>query len=54
MRIGENVWIGSGAIILPGVSIKNDVIIGAGSVVARDAAAGATVMGNAARISVKG
>jgi maltose O-acetyltransferase len=54
VHIGKNVWIGSGAIILPGVTIGDDAIIGAGSVVTRDVAAGATVMGNPARISVKG
>lgn len=47
--IGENVWIGGGAIILPGVRIGNDAIVGAGAVVTRDAAAGATVVGNPAR-----
>jgi maltose O-acetyltransferase len=50
VRIGENVWIGSGAIILPGVTIGADAIIGAGSVVTRDVPAGATVMGNPARM----
>ncbi|OYX87335.1 MAG: maltose acetyltransferase, partial [Azorhizobium sp. 32-67-21] len=33
--IGRNVWIGAGAIILPGVAIGDDAIIGAGSVVTR-------------------
>lgn len=47
--IGANVWIGGGAIILPGVTIGDDAIIGAGSVVTRDVPAGATVMGNPAR-----
>lgn len=47
--IGENVWIGGGAIILPGVTIGDDAVIGAGSVVTRDVAARATVMGNPAR-----
>jgi maltose O-acetyltransferase len=47
--IGANVWIGGGAIILPGVTIGDDAIIGAGSVVTRDVPAGATVMGNLAR-----
>ena len=50
VRIGGNVWIGSGAIILPGVTIGTDAIIGAGSVVTRDVPAGATVMGNPARV----
>lgn len=49
IRIGANVWIGGGAIIVPGVTIGSDAIIGAGSVVTRDVAAGATVMGNPAR-----
>lgn len=49
VRIGRNVWIGSGAIILPGISIGDDAIIGAGSVVTRDVPLGATVVGNPAR-----
>ncbi|CAN5409090.1 sugar O-acetyltransferase [soil metagenome] len=48
--IGENVWIGGGAIILPGVTIGDDAIIGAGSVVTRDVPAGATVVGNPGRV----
>jgi len=50
VRIGRNVWIGGGAILLPGVSIGDDALIGAGSVVTRDVPAGATVAGNPARI----
>lgn len=49
VRIGANAWIGGGAIILPGVTIGDDVIIGAGSVVTRDVASGSTVVGNPAR-----
>jgi maltose O-acetyltransferase len=48
--IGRNVWIGAGAIILPGVSIGEDAIVGAGSVVTRSVPAGATVVGNPARV----
>jgi maltose O-acetyltransferase len=47
--IGKNVWIGGGAIILPGVTIGDDAVIGAGSVVTRNVPAGATVVGNPAR-----
>ncbi|NEU11785.1 sugar O-acetyltransferase [Methylobacterium sp. BTF04] len=50
IRIGRNVWIGGGALILPGVSIGDHAIVGAGSVVTRDVAEGATVVGNPARL----
>lgn len=50
VRIGRNVWIGAGAIILPGVSIADDALIGAGSVVTRDVPSGVTTFGNPARI----
>lgn len=49
IKIGRNVWIGGGAILLPGVTVGDDAVIGAGSVVTRDVAPGATVMGNPAR-----
>lgn len=49
VKIGANVWIGGGAIVLPGVTIGDDAIIGAGSVVTRDVPAAATVAGNPAR-----
>ncbi len=48
--IGTNVWIGGGAIILPGVSVGDNALIGAGAVVTKDVPAGATVVGNPARI----
>jgi maltose O-acetyltransferase len=41
---------GAGAIILPGVTIGNDALVGAGSVVTRDVPAGATVVGDPARV----
>lgn len=50
IRIGRNVWIGGGATILPGVSIGDDALIGAGAVVTRDVPAGATAVGNPARV----
>jgi len=47
--LGKNVWIGAGAIILPGITVGDDAIIGAGSVVTRDVLPGVTVVGNPAR-----
>jgi maltose O-acetyltransferase len=49
VTIGKNVWIGGGAIILPGVSIGDDAIVGAGAVVTKNVAPGVTVVGNPAR-----
>ncbi|MFL9827756.1 sugar O-acetyltransferase [Rhodoplanes sp. SY1] len=48
--IGRNVWIGGAAVILPGVTIGDDAVIGAGSIVTRDVPEGATVAGNPARV----
>jgi len=48
--IGKNVWIGSGAIILPGVAIGNNAIIGAGSVVTKNVEANTTVVGIPAKV----
>jgi maltose O-acetyltransferase len=49
VRIGRNVWIGGGAIVLPGVSIGDDAVIGAGSVVTRNVPANVIASGNPAR-----
>ena len=49
VRIGANVWIGAGALLLPGVTVGDDAIIGAGAVVTRDVPDGVTVAGNPAR-----
>lgn len=48
--VGNDVWIGTRSIILPGVRIGNHVIIGAGSVVTKDVPDWAIVAGNPARI----
>lgn len=50
VKIGNDVWIGSGSIILPGITINNGAIIGAGSVVTRDVPQNAIVAGNPAKI----
>lgn len=44
--IGENVWIGAGAMIMPGVHIGENSVIGAGSVVVRDIPANVLAVGN--------
>jgi len=49
VSIGEEVWIGGGAILLPGVTVGNGAIVGAGAVVTRDVAPGQRVAGNPAR-----
>jgi maltose O-acetyltransferase len=51
VTIGQNVWIGGGAIILPGVTIGDDAVIGAGAVVTRDVPNGRTALGDPARCS---
>lgn len=50
VRVGRNVWIGGGAILLPGITVGDDAVIGAGAVVNRDVPAGAVVVGNPARV----
>ena len=48
--IGANVWIGAGALILPGVKIGADSVIGAGAVVTKDIPAGVVAVGNPCRV----
>ena len=47
--VGDDAWLGGGAIVLPGVTIGARVVVGAGSVVTRDVPADARVAGNPAR-----
>ncbi|HEX8469784.1 MAG TPA: sugar O-acetyltransferase [Brevundimonas sp.] len=50
IRIGNDVWLGGGAIVLAGVTIGDRAIIGAGAVVTKDVPADVVVAGNPARI----
>ncbi|KAJ2309551.1 hypothetical protein H4S02_009855, partial [Coemansia sp. RSA 2611] len=50
VKIGDGVWVGGGAVILPGVTIGDGVTIGAGSVVTKDVPDNVVVVGNPARI----
>jgi len=50
VRVGNNVWIGFGAIVLPGVKIGDNCIVGGGSVVTNDIEPNSIVAGNPARV----
>jgi maltose O-acetyltransferase len=50
ISIGDNVWIGGGAIICPGVTIGENSVIGAGSVVTKDIPANVVAAGNPCRV----
>jgi maltose O-acetyltransferase len=50
ISLGDNVWLGGGAIVLPGVTIGENTVVGAGAVVARDLPASVVAVGNPARI----
>lgn len=52
VKIGKNCWAGCQVVIVPGVTIGDNVRIGGGSVVTQDVPNGATVVGNPARIVV--
>ncbi|WP_030224704.1 sugar O-acetyltransferase [Streptomyces sp. NRRL WC-3626] len=49
ITIGDNVWLGGGAIICPGVTIGDNSVIGAGAVVTKDIPANVVAVGNPAR-----
>ena len=49
VKIGQNVWLGGNTVILPGVTIGDNVVVGAGSVVVKDIPANVVVGGNPAK-----
>jgi len=50
VTIGDNVWLGGGVIVCPGVTIGDDTVVGAGAVVTTDLPAGVVAVGNPARV----
>lgn len=50
IHIGKNAWIGAGATILPGITIGDNAVVGAASVVTKDVMADTVVAGNPARL----
>lgn len=50
VHIGRNCWIGAGTIILPGITIGDNVVVGAGSVVTKDLPANVVAVGNPCHI----
>lgn len=50
VRIGRNCWLGAGVIVLPGVTIGDNTVVGAGSVVTRDLPCGVVAAGNPCRV----
>ena len=50
VRIGRNCWIGAGALIMPGVTIGDNTVVGAGSVVTKDLPPSVVAVGNPCRV----
>lgn len=50
ITIGNNVWLGGGVIVCPGVTIGDNAVVGAGAVVVRDLPANVVAVGNPARV----
>jgi len=50
IAIGDNVWLGGGVIVCPGVTIGDDTVVGAGAVVTRDIPAAVVAAGNPAGV----
>ena len=50
VHIGKNCWIGAGVVIVPGITIGDNVVIGAGSVVTKDLLSNVVAVGNPCRV----
>lgn len=50
VRIGKNCWLGAGVTVLPGVTIGDNTVVGAGSLVTRDLPANVVAVGSPCRV----
>lgn len=50
VHIGKNCWLGAGVVVLPGVTIGDNVVVGAGSIVTKDIPSGVVAVGNPCRV----
>lgn len=50
VRIGRNCWLGAGVIVMPGITIGDNVVIGAGSIVTKDLPPNVVAVGNPCRV----
>jgi maltose O-acetyltransferase len=50
ITLGDNVWLGGGVIVCPGVTIGDNTVVGAGALVTRDLPANVVAFGNPARV----
>ena len=50
VHIGKNCWLGSGVVVLPGVTIGDNVVVGAGSIVTKDLPSNVVAVGNPCRV----
>lgn len=50
IHIGRNCWLGAGVVVLPGVTIGDNTVVGAGSIVTKDLPSGVVAVGNPCRI----
>ncbi len=50
VHIGRNCWLGAGVVVLPGVTIGDNTVIGAGSIVTKDIPSGVVAVGNPCRV----
>ncbi len=50
IRIGKNCWLGAGVVVMPGITIEDNSVIGAGSIVTKDIPANVVAVGNPCRV----